>query len=154
MDQKSLLGHVPHSQPLPPSRNRRNILISGCLATLSFLTLLRWIPLTSSCSRGVGQHSYAGEKISWTPCGDVSGRPVECARLEVPMDQFNASNSGDKTFNLSLIRMRGENATQNLLLNPGGMSFRLRGVLLGEGSLQPVDTGIHHECRYYMYILS
>ncbi|EGP87329.1 uncharacterized protein MYCGRDRAFT_86261 [Zymoseptoria tritici IPO323] len=63
---------------------------------------------------------YAGEKISWEPCGDVSGRPVECSNITVPMDQFDAANSGDKTFSIPLIRMRGKNATQNLLLNPGG----------------------------------
>jgi pimeloyl-ACP methyl ester carboxylesterase len=36
------------------------------------------------------------------------------------MDQFDAKNSGNKTFSIPLIRMRGKNATQNLLLNPGG----------------------------------
>ncbi|KAK3313169.1 Alpha/Beta hydrolase protein [Apodospora peruviana] len=38
------------------------------------------------------------------------------------MDQFNASNnSGNKTFSVPLIRMRGgKNATTNILLNPGG----------------------------------
>lgn len=36
------------------------------------------------------------------------------------MDQFNATNSANKTFSIPLIRLRGENATQNLLLNPGG----------------------------------
>lgn len=36
------------------------------------------------------------------------------------MDQFDAENSGNKTFSIPLIRMRGKNATQNILLNPGG----------------------------------
>ncbi|KAJ3493653.1 hypothetical protein NLG97_g4598 [Lecanicillium saksenae] len=36
------------------------------------------------------------------------------------MDQFNKTNSGDKTFQIPLIRMRGKNATKNLLVNPGG----------------------------------
>ncbi|KAJ5632478.1 hypothetical protein N7490_008817 [Penicillium lividum] len=36
------------------------------------------------------------------------------------MDQFNPENSGKKSFTIPLIRMRGSNATQNLLLNPGG----------------------------------
>lgn len=64
---------------------------------------------------------YTGEKLSWEPCGDVSGRPVECSNITVPMDQFDAENSGDKTFFIPLIRLRGgENATQNLLVNPGG----------------------------------
>lgn len=65
-------------------------------------------------------HLYAGEKIAWEACGDVGGRPVECSNITVPMDQFNATNSGDKVFDIPLIRMRGKNATQNLLLNPGG----------------------------------
>ncbi|KAF2161983.1 hypothetical protein M409DRAFT_69483 [Zasmidium cellare ATCC 36951] len=66
-------------------------------------------------------HQYDGETISWEPCGDVSGKPVECSNITVPMDQFDAENSGDKTFFIPLIRLRGgENATENLLLNPGG----------------------------------
>lgn len=64
---------------------------------------------------------YKGEKISWEPCGDVSGRPVECSNVTVPMDQFDLDNSGNKTFFIPLIRLRGgENASQNILLNPGG----------------------------------
>lgn len=64
--------------------------------------------------------TYPGERIGWRPCGQAKGHDLECSELDVPMDQFDASNSGDKTFNLPLIRMRGRNATQNLLLNPGG----------------------------------
>ncbi|EME86871.1 uncharacterized protein MYCFIDRAFT_86556 [Pseudocercospora fijiensis CIRAD86] len=67
-----------------------------------------------------GLRRYAGEKISWKPCGDVAGRPVECSDIDVPMDQFNDTNSGNKTFSIPLIRARGKDATQNLLLNPGG----------------------------------
>lgn len=66
------------------------------------------------------RHSYEGEHITWETCGEVSGRPVECSTITVPMDQFNATNSGDKVFTVPLIRLRGHNATQNLLLNPGG----------------------------------
>jgi hypothetical protein len=67
-----------------------------------------------------GLQTYIGEKLTWEACGDVKGRPVECSTMTVPMDQFNATNSGDKVFTIPLIRMRGKNATQNLLLNPGG----------------------------------
>lgn len=66
------------------------------------------------------RHSYEGEHISWETCGDISGRPVECSTITVPIDQFNSSNSGDRVFTVPLIRLRGRNATQNLLLNPGG----------------------------------
>lgn len=69
---------------------------------------------------GGQRHSYEGEHISWESCGEISGRPVECSTITVPMDQFNATNSGDKVFTVPLIRLRGQNATQNLLLNPGG----------------------------------
>lgn len=56
----------------------------------------------------------------WEGCGDIKGRPVECSTMPVPMDQFNATSSGDKVFTIPLIRMRGQNATENLILNPGG----------------------------------
>jgi hypothetical protein len=35
------------------------------------------------------------------------------------MDQFSPNDS-NRTFNIPLIRLRGRNATQNLLINPGG----------------------------------
>lgn len=63
---------------------------------------------------------YPNEKIQWTPCGQADGYPAECSTINVPMDQFNASNSGDKTFEIPLIRIRGNNATENMLVNPGG----------------------------------
>lgn len=63
---------------------------------------------------------YPNESIQWTPCGQADGYPAECSTINVPMDQFNASNSGDKTFEIPLIRIRGNNATENMLVNPGG----------------------------------
>ncbi|ROV94100.1 hypothetical protein VMCG_08220 [Cytospora schulzeri] len=63
---------------------------------------------------------FLREHITWEGCGEIKGRPVECSTITVPMDQFNATNSGDKVFTVPLIRMRGKDATQNLLLNPGG----------------------------------
>ncbi|KAI1103915.1 alpha/beta-hydrolase [Jackrogersella minutella] len=64
--------------------------------------------------------AYPDERITWSYCGDLGEHPLECSSIDVPMDQFSAANSGDKTFNIPLIRMRGTNATRNLLLNPGG----------------------------------
>ncbi|KAI1373405.1 alpha/beta-hydrolase [Hypoxylon crocopeplum] len=64
--------------------------------------------------------TYPGESITWEQCGDLKGRPLECSSIDVPMDQFSAANSGNKTFNIPLIRLRGKNATQNLFTNPGG----------------------------------
>lgn len=63
---------------------------------------------------------YKGEKISWQKAGEIEGRHLETSSIVVPMDQFNLTNSGDKTFNISLIRLRGKDGSPNLLLNPGG----------------------------------
>jgi hypothetical protein len=115
----------------PAARQPRRALnpavkVAVALSALMLLTLT-WIPAqlpaslrTHRCHHHNDQLRYAGEKIAWTACGDVAGRPVECSSIDVPMDHFNATNSGDKTFSVPLIRMRGKNATQNLLLNPGG----------------------------------
>ncbi|KAK3385679.1 Alpha/Beta hydrolase protein [Podospora didyma] len=70
-----------------------------------------------------GYRTYDGEKISWKLCGTVAERDLECSRIDVPMDQFNASNNGphgNMSFSLPLVRLRGKNATQSVLLNPGG----------------------------------
>jgi pimeloyl-ACP methyl ester carboxylesterase len=67
-----------------------------------------------------GKLKYPGEKITWEVCGELGGRKLECSEIDVPMDQYNPQNSGNKTFSVPLIRLRGKNATQNLLLNPGG----------------------------------
>ena len=45
---------------------------------------------------------------------------MELITRQVPMDQFDAENSGDKTFSLPLLRMRGDDDAKNLLINPGG----------------------------------
>ncbi|KAL6875077.1 alpha/beta-hydrolase [Trichoderma novae-zelandiae] len=73
--------------------------------------------------RSDGAVTYSGEKISWTPCGNATGHLLECSTMKVPMDQFDHENSGNKTFDLSLIRIRGHNTTacsKNILYNPGG----------------------------------
>ncbi|KAM4065774.1 alpha/beta hydrolase fold domain-containing protein [Hirsutella rhossiliensis] len=93
-------------------RNQRRV---GKLATA--VVALLW---ASDYVLGHNIRTYPGEKIGWRLCGQVKDREVECSDINVPMDQFDAHNSGDKTFNLPLIRMRGHNATENLVLNPGG----------------------------------
>ncbi|KAH8668827.1 Alpha/Beta hydrolase protein [Xylariales sp. PMI_506] len=64
--------------------------------------------------------TYPGEQIAWKPCGQSGNRSLECSTITVPMDHFNASNSGNKTFSVPLIRLRNPNATLNLFVNPGG----------------------------------
>lgn len=85
-----------------------------CVATLA----IQW---GSSQRRSPPRYvSYAGEHITWEQCGDLNGRALECSSIDVPIDQFDVNNSGGKSFNIPLIRLRGKNATQNLILNPGG----------------------------------
>lgn len=128
------MSKEPFYQSQMPTTNRRKQAHSnvfGVILVLFTLCLVasRWVlpgwgpalPLKHHCSSGHGGIQYKGEKISWYPCGDVSGKPVECSNITVPMDQFDVENSGDKTFFIPLIRLRGgEHATENLLLNPGG----------------------------------
>lgn len=69
--------------------------------------------------------TYEGESIFWESCGEVTGHPLECADLTVPMNHFAPANSSDadgkeKVFTIPLIRMRAKNATKNLIINPGG----------------------------------
>lgn len=94
-----------------------------CFALFQFPWSSAWKPIRHSCRSGVsfdGKLKYPGENIVWEECGDLIGRKLECSQIDVPMDQFNPKNSGNKTFNIPLIRLRGKDATQNILLNPGG----------------------------------
>lgn len=95
----------------------------SCLVAVAVCLLLFqlfWLAASFFFHTGHGPLKYVGEHISWERCGDLNGRPLECSSIDVPMDQFDAENSRDKTFTIPLIRLRGRNATQNLLLNPGG----------------------------------
>ncbi|KAI3137043.1 hypothetical protein CBS147325_7402 [Penicillium roqueforti] len=118
MKKSLLLGDFARKQQLQASRPKYWAIVSVILICSSF-ALKHWsveIPTWH-------QHrtlKYTGEQISWEPCGFIKGNFVECGNVFVPMDQFNQSNSGNKIFTIPLIRMRGTNATQNLILNPGG----------------------------------
>ncbi|KAK4206448.1 Alpha/Beta hydrolase protein [Rhypophila decipiens] len=63
---------------------------------------------------------YDGEHIDWEPCGTIADHKVECSSINVPIDQFNSTNGVGKSFKIPLTRLRGENATKSILLNPGG----------------------------------
>lgn len=102
-----------------------------CLAILMCLALYRWQAFpTKHCQQ---RFKYAGESIDWEPCGDIDNHQLECSAIDVPMDQFDSENSGDKTFNIPLIRLRGHNATKNLLINPGGPGGSGMGFLYRRG---------------------
>ncbi|KAK0672105.1 Alpha/Beta hydrolase protein [Cercophora samala] len=112
-------------------------IIIGCLATVVFAHNV------TSGEHTEGQQ-YEGESLVWTPCPVSptldSDHQLECSHLLVPMDQFNRSNNGfnnEKHFNISLIRLRGKNATANgninILLNPGGPGGSGMGFVYSHG---------------------
>lgn len=77
------------------------------------------------CCHEPARVRYEGESIFWEPCGEITGHPLECSDLTVPMNHFAPANSSDangeqKVFTIPIIRMRAKNATQNLIINPGG----------------------------------
>jgi pimeloyl-ACP methyl ester carboxylesterase len=117
MDRKSLIDEGLRKPPPPSSRKHRSGIVGW--TALAFLALFFWhrsIDLTAQ----LGSYSYDGETIEWQQCGKAGEHEVECGEITVPMDQFNTTNSGDKTFSIPVIRMRAENATKNLIFNPGG----------------------------------
>jgi len=106
-------------QRLSASQGRRNaitlcrLLLAATLACIT--TSIVRLP------RPPQSVTYPGEHISWTPCGALAEHDLECSTISVPMDHFTASNNDDgKSFTIPLLRMRGKDATQNILLNPGG----------------------------------
>ncbi|PQK12854.1 hypothetical protein BB8028_0003g14690 [Beauveria bassiana] len=96
-------------------------LISMVVVIAAVVAILLLVRPGSTRHSGHGQIRYPGETVTWRPCGETDGKPVECSSLDVPMDQFDSKRSGNRTFSIPLIRRRGgANATKNILLNPGG----------------------------------
>ncbi|KAI2606211.1 alpha/beta-hydrolase [Hypoxylon fragiforme] len=116
--------------PIPRPRRLRSLVIWRFLVAVALLSILLFKAVLSfpvfwriAPENRPASFSYCGERIAWEECGDLHGRPLECSSIDVPLDQFNASSSrgvNRKSFSIPLIRQRGHNATQNLLLNPGG----------------------------------
>ncbi|PPJ54281.1 hypothetical protein CBER1_06552 [Cercospora berteroae] len=108
-------------QPCRPSWHRKVVALvlvaTFCLTNPWAPTLPYFAGKHHKCHHGT---QYKGEKISWQKAGEIEGRHLETSSIVVPMDQFNLTNSGDKTFNISLVRLRGKDGSPNLLLNPGG----------------------------------
>lgn len=124
MEKQTLLA-TPLAQPRADERNRQPSRKAVFIAVAAFWLFSSWkflTPHTAPWSQNIetNRREYAGESIQWRPCGDIAGHNGECSSVNVPMDQFNKTNSGDKTFQIPLVRMRGKNATKNLLVNPGG----------------------------------
>lgn len=82
--------------------------------------------------------SYEGESVSWERCGEITGHPLECTNVTVPMNHFTPDNgshvdANDKVFIIPLIRLRAKNATQNLIINPGGPGGSGIGMVYAQG---------------------
>ncbi|THH10350.1 hypothetical protein EW145_g1383 [Phellinidium pouzarii] len=112
---RGLLGYEVHPQRRGWKRIMRTVaLLSACAL------LLLWTPVGRTvgfaCFSQKIKVSYNQGNILWTPCGDN----IECGRLEVPLDYFNASLG---KASLALARYPATNKTARigtLLTNPGG----------------------------------
>jgi pimeloyl-ACP methyl ester carboxylesterase len=62
---------------------------------------------------------YDNETMIWHTCIDLE-EDFECSTISVPMDHFDPLSSLDRSFTIPIIRLRGRNGDQNVLLNPGG----------------------------------
>ncbi|KAK2592024.1 hypothetical protein QQS21_010295 [Conoideocrella luteorostrata] len=116
--------HVILPQNPPKSRLRKwHIFIFTALVLLWFHEPWTHWPSRHKHRGYVHNHEhvrkYPGEHIAWEHCDTNDGLEFECSSLQVPMDHFGSTSPG-KTFTLPLIRIRGANATQNILVNPGG----------------------------------
>ncbi|CAG7946222.1 unnamed protein product [Penicillium nalgiovense] len=125
MEEKLLTGVVirERERRYPRFRNCAHPSI-WTLFALYVLCNYYYLNLRSYLSRSPKTLQYSGEHITWESCGDLHSRPLECSSIEVLIDQFatEKSNSATKSkgFTIPLVRLRSKNATQNLLLNPGG----------------------------------
>ncbi|KAL4896108.1 Alpha/Beta hydrolase protein [Aspergillus ambiguus] len=117
MDDKLLLGDTVAKRPRHPLR--RNYWILAPLIILWSMFIINNRSRFSS-SRSPTFLEYSGEHIRWEPCGNSKAESLECSSIDVPIDQFDAPNSRNEAFTIPLIRMRGANATRNILVNPGG----------------------------------
>ncbi|TQV94471.1 S33 family peptidase [Cordyceps javanica] len=136
------------SQP-PIWKRKRTLLWSLIAMIIGVAAAVAIFLLVRPGSGGTdAERRYPGESIAWKPCGEVDGKPVECSSIDVPMDQFDAERSGDKTFYIPLIRRRGgANATTNILLNPGGPGGSGIGFMHRKGG--PIHT-IVGEDRFHL----
>lgn len=110
------------------TRHSRWKILAGPLASL--LLLYTFLPhcrirLWPIRRHGLPLVTYEGESVSWERCGEITGHPLECSNLTVPMDHFapdisSGTNGNHQTFVNPLMRLRGKNATQNVIINPGG----------------------------------
>ncbi|KAH6871766.1 Alpha/Beta hydrolase protein [Thelonectria olida] len=115
-----LYGEIALASP-EPKRTRWPRLAIMSLGLLYLVHLFLQHSANSAGPAGATEAlTYPGESIEWKSCGNINDHDLECAEIDVPMDQFDLTRSSNKTFLIPLLRLRGKNATQNLIVNPGG----------------------------------
>ncbi|KAI5121647.1 hypothetical protein M0805_001174 [Coniferiporia weirii] len=114
-EEKGLPVYETHTRPQDKFRILRRIVVF-----LACTLVLLWSPIGrfvfQPCLHHKEVRSYRQGDIVWAPCGDN----IECGRLEVPLDYFNASLG---SASLALARYPATNKTGRigtLLTNPGG----------------------------------
>ncbi|POS72022.1 hypothetical protein DHEL01_v209584 [Diaporthe helianthi] len=79
--------------------------------------------------------TYEGESVSWERCGEITGHPLECTNVTVPMNHFPRNNSSQDAINdkagperVRMVYHQGDEI--NAILNEGYhiLSFDPRGV--------------------------
>lgn len=137
MEKQSLLGQapIPHRAA---EHQRKPSKMALFIAVIGFWAFSSWRFFNVDSNTGRREietewRTYAGESLKWRLCGDITGHDLECGTIDVPMDQFNSTNSGDKTFQIPLVRLRGKAATKNILLNPGGPGASGTSFVFGVG---------------------
>ncbi|KAL3952016.1 hypothetical protein ACCO45_013733 [Purpureocillium lilacinum] len=138
MDEKRQPAGPPRRRPRPKTKLAQAGAAALAICWLSFNLVSNVVPQCHAQPHNGnddGLLSYPGEHIKWKPCGTVRGRSLECSDIDVPMDQFNASNNhGGKSFSIPLVRLRGRNnATRNLVMNPGGPGGSGFALMYGDG---------------------
>ncbi|KUI70887.1 hypothetical protein VM1G_06414 [Cytospora mali] len=148
MDKKQAAPSPHLTQP-----NRR-ITIAGIALPLAIILLFSFLRFQSSVRRQPVQRQeqshYEGELITWVPCGEAAGHPLECSKITVPMDHFAPQNltravEHGHIFTIPLIRMRSKNATESIFINPGGPGGSGVGFLyhIGEELNAIIGEGYH-----------
>ncbi|KAH7131300.1 Alpha/Beta hydrolase protein [Dactylonectria macrodidyma] len=112
MNEKTVINTAAFAAPAKPAWRTWSKITS---LAFGLLCVVKLYSIISTPTR-----SYPGESVQWEACGNINDHEIECSNITVPIDQFDLERASDKTFEIPLIRLRGKNATQNLVVNPGG----------------------------------
>jgi pimeloyl-ACP methyl ester carboxylesterase len=70
-------------------------------------------PSEGATNSFVDLNAYYAQQLTWTDCSDG----FECSTLQVPLDY---ADPGFKAISLAVVRLTSKQATESLVLNPGG----------------------------------